>query len=191
MRRGVVVLDRLIGTIVALVLVALGGLAIAWRYGELPGLGDRIEVYAPADPTGTEWWPWATGTAGVVLVMLGLWWLVRHLPRRVGGRFSLPGGDRSGRLSADAHAAVGAAAATLAQRPEIRDGSGRVVADRGELVAELQCTVEPSADLQDVHTTVSRVVTDLSRVIGLPNLRYRVLLRVARADKTAVQPRVS
>ncbi|MFF0341406.1 hypothetical protein [Kribbella sp. NPDC004875] len=190
MRRGVIALDRALGLIVALVLVASGALAVTWWYGVLPGAPASIRVHGPADHTTASWWPWATGAAGIVLVLLGLWWLVRHLPRRVGGRFTLAA-DRSGRLSADAHAAVAAAAEHLTRLPEVRDGSGRVVSDRGQLVAELQCTIEPSADLDLVHRAVTRAAADLQTVLGLPRLRHRTRLRVARSNKPTTAPRVT
>lgn len=190
MRRGVIALDRTLGLMIALVLIAGGALAICWWYDVLPGAPQTPKLHGPADYTGASWWPWATGAAGVVLILLGLWWLVRHLPRRVSGRFTLAGSNQDGRLHADAHAAVAAAAADLARIPEIRDGSGRVVADRGELVAELQCTIEPTADLEAVHAAVTRTAADLHAVLDLPHLRHRVRLRVARNDRTAAPPRV-
>ncbi|MFB6721159.1 hypothetical protein ACFCV3_13400 [Kribbella sp. NPDC056345] len=187
MRRGVIALDRAVGTVIALGLLLVGGAMVAWRYGGLPSVPDRIT----AGPTTAEWWPWATGAGGVVAILLGLWWLARHLPRRVGGRFALPGGDRSGRLTADAHSAVDAAAQALARTPGIRDGSGHVVADRGQLVAELTCTIEPTADLATVHSAAARTAAELATVVALPGIHTRVRLRVARTDKTAPVARVT
>ncbi|TDD51507.1 hypothetical protein E1263_30030 [Kribbella antibiotica] len=190
MRRGVIALDRLVGTLIALSLLVVGGAAVAWQYGELPAAPDRITAGPVSDPTGAEWWPWATGAAGVIAICFGLWWLARHLPRRVGGRFALPGGDRSGKLVADAHSAVDAAAKALARTPGVRDGSGQVVADRGQLVAELTCTVEPTADLEAVHAAAARTAADLATVVALPKIHTRVRLRVARSDRTTAVARV-
>ncbi|MFD7155004.1 hypothetical protein ACFV9C_10410 [Kribbella sp. NPDC059898] len=193
MRRGVITLDRTVGVLVALGLIAAGTLALLWWHA-----GTTHQLTLP-NRTAAGWWPWATGVAGVVAAGVGLWWLTAHLPRRVNGRFHLTaerradgeaGGTRTGRLSADAHAAVAAAAVDLCSLPEIRDASGRVVADRGELVAELQCTIEPSADLEKVQAAVTNAAAELDAVLGLPRLRHRVRLRVARSDKTAPPPRV-
>ncbi|MGW6278515.1 hypothetical protein [Kribbella sp. NPDC055071] len=185
MRRGIIVVDRFVGTVVALALITAGGLALGWWYDVLPDAPGRVTLTGPADPAEAEWWPWATGAGGVLLLALGLWWLTKHLPRRVGGRFKLAGADRSGQLTADANSAASAAAAALTNCPAVRDASGRVVADRGELVAELRCTIEPSADLGTVYAAATRVAADLHHVIGLPDLRHRIHLRVARTDKTA------
>lgn len=191
MRRRVIALDRVFGTVAALCLLAAGGALIAWRYGELPSTANRITAGPWTDPATGEWWPWATGAGGVAAILLGLWWLVRHLPQRVGGRFALPGGDRSGRLTADAHSAVDAAAQALARTPGIRDGSGQVVADRGQLVAELTCTIEPTADLDAVHAAATRTAAELATVVALPTIHTRVRFRVARTDKTTPLPRVN
>ncbi|MGW5194472.1 hypothetical protein ACWEOO_34810 [Kribbella sp. NPDC004138] len=187
MRRGVIALDRVVGVAVALVLIAAGVAAVYWWHTDTPA---TITLETPPDRTSATWWPWATGTAGAALTLGGFWWLTRHLPRRLNGRFTLPSSGKTGRLFADAHAAVDAAASDLSGLPEIRDASGRVVADRGELVAEIQCTIEPSAELTAVHSAVTRAAADLHSVLGLPHLRHRVRLRVARGDKTTAIPRV-
>ncbi|GAA3096083.1 hypothetical protein JOF29_004205 [Kribbella aluminosa] len=187
MRRGVIALDRTVGVVVALALIAAGVLAVVWWHSGTP---HQLTLHTPPDRTQATWWPWATGAAGVVVALLGLWWLAAHLPRRVNGRFHLTSRVGAGRLFADAHAAVAAAAADLSAHPEIRDASGRVVADRGELVADLQCTIEPSADLEKVRVAVTQAAADLHAVLGLPRLRHRVRLRVARNDRTTAPPRV-
>lgn len=184
MRRGVIALDRIVGIVVSLALIAAGAIALSWWHE-----GARHQLTLP-DRTDATWWPWATGGAGVLAVLLGLWWLTAHVPRRVNGRFNLSGDHQDGRLFADAHAAVAAAATDLSSLPEIRDASGRVVADRGELVADLQCTLEPGAELEKVHAAVTKAATDLHAVLGLPRLRHRVRLRVARNDRTTAPPRV-
>ncbi|WP_427893366.1 hypothetical protein ACQHIV_10870 [Kribbella sp. GL6] len=188
MRRGVIALDRAVGVLVALTLIGAGTLALLWWHA-----GTTHQLTIPNRPT-AGWWPWATGGGGLVVAGLGLWWLTAHLPRRVNGRFHLiderRADDGAGRLVADAHAAVAAAAVDLCRLPEIRDASGRVVADRGELVAELQCTIEPSAELETVQAAVTDAAAELHTVLGLPRLRHRVRLRVARSDKTAAPPRV-
>lgn len=190
MRRPIIVLDRLAGAVAAVVLIAAGGLGICWWYGVLPSAPERFTIAMPADRSHERWWPWATGVCGAVLVLAGLWWLVRHLPRRVGGRFALPGSARAGRLTADAHSAVGAAGQAMTRHPGVREASGRVVADRGQLVAQIECTIEPSADLLEVRDAAAATVAELHRVLGLRQVRHRVVLRVARADNTTASPRV-
>ncbi|QNE16867.1 hypothetical protein F1D05_01840 [Kribbella qitaiheensis] len=114
---------------------------------------------------------------------LGLSWLSRHLPRRGTGQLRLTGSDATGRLTADAKAAAATAAKVLAQTPGIRSGSGRIVLDRGQLVAELTATLEPATDLDAVRAAAELTADDLHRVIGRDDLHHRIELRVARGTK--------
>ncbi|MFC0626186.1 hypothetical protein [Kribbella deserti] len=190
MRRGLLAFDRLAAFVIALVLLAAGGAALGWRYDLIPNATDRLEINGLTDLPTYDWWPWATGLGGLLLVGLGLTWLMRHVPKRSVGQLQLPGSDDSGRLTADVNAAATAAAQALARTDGVRDGSGRVVRDRGQLVAELTMTLEPSADLDVVRTAAEQTSAELHRVIGRDELHHRVDLRVARADKTSTVRRV-
>lgn len=184
MRRGVIVLDRLAGLLLAIVLIGAGAAALGWRYNLIPSAPDRVRIDGLTDLPGQPWWPWATGAGGVLLIVFGLSWLTRHLPRRGVGQLRLPGSDATGRLTTDANAAVTAAAQALALTPGVRDGSGHVLLDRGQLVAELHCVLEPSADLTAVQAAAQRAAGDLHHVLARDDLHHRIELRVARTDKT-------
>jgi hypothetical protein len=190
MRRGLIAFDRLAALLIAAILIAAGAAALGWRYDLIPNVGDRLKIDGLTDLPQTTWWPWATGAGGVVLVVLGLTWLARHLPRRGTGQLRLTGSDETGRLTADSNAAARTAAEVLAQSPGVRAGSGRILLDRGELVAELTATLEPGADLDTVRDAAELTSNELHQVIGRPDLRHRVVLRVARADKTPAVRRV-
>ncbi|MDX2967883.1 hypothetical protein [Kribbella solani] len=190
MRRGVITLDRAVGTLISLVLIAAGTLALCWYYNVFPTAPTELTSRTPADYSHSTWWPWATGAAAIAVLLLGLFWLTRHLPRRTNSRFTLPSTITNGRLLADANAAATAAAEGLAARPEFRDGSGRIRADRGQLVAELHCTIEPAANLDAVHAAVTQATQDLHAVLGIPALHHRTHLRVARTNKPSPTSRV-
>ncbi|GAA1114691.1 hypothetical protein GCM10009630_10090 [Kribbella jejuensis] len=189
MRRGIIAFDRIAGLLVAIVLIGAGAAALGWRYDLIPNAPDRIRIVGLTDLPSEPWWPWATAAGSVLLIVLGLTWLTRHLPHRRVGQLRLPGCDATGRLSADANAAVNAAAQIIAMAPGVRDGSGHVVLDRGQLVAELHCTLEPAADLTVVHVAAQQAAADLHRVLGREDLYHRIELRVARTDRTPT-PRV-
>ncbi|GAA1601888.1 hypothetical protein GCM10009804_68040 [Kribbella hippodromi] len=190
MRRGVITLDRTIGTLISLALITAGAFALCWYYNVFAAAPTELTTHTPRDYTRTTWWPWATGATAIALLLLGLLWLTRHLPTRTNANFTLTPGNVNGRLLADANAAVTAAAQGLSNRPEFRDGSGRIRLDRGQLVAELHCTIEPSADLTDVHAAVAQATQNLQTVLGIPTLHHRTHLRVARTNKPAPPPRV-
>jgi hypothetical protein len=95
--------------------------------------------------TGGEVHPWSAVGAGAVTVLLGLCWLIAHLPARGVGMLVLPGSDRAGRLLVD----PGSPAGVLAGTPGIRSAHSKVVRDRGELVVALTGTIDPRADLTE------------------------------------------
>ncbi|WP_405059585.1 alkaline shock response membrane anchor protein AmaP [Kribbella sp. NBC_01505] len=190
MRRGLIAFDRTAAIVIALVLIAAGAVALGWRYDLIPDASDRVEIKGLSDLTTLSWWPWATGAAGVLLAILGLVWLARHLPRRGSGQLGLSGSDQSGRLTADTTAAADTAGQFLAQAPGVRNGTGRIVVDRGQLVAELTATLEPGADLGTVTAAAASTMQQLQHVIGRDDLRHRVELSVARTDKTTTATRV-
>jgi hypothetical protein len=189
-RRSVIALDRLIAVVTGAVLIVAGAAALGWRYDRIPDAPARLEINGLTDLPPMPWWPWATGGGGMLLVVLGLAWLTLHLPRRGSGQLRLTGSDERGRLTADGNAATTTAGHALALTPGVRDGSGRIVVDRGQLVAALTATLEPTADLDTVRAAAEHTCKDLQRVIGRADLHHRIELRVARTAKTPAAPRV-
>ncbi|MFI5730015.1 hypothetical protein ACIA49_07860 [Kribbella sp. NPDC051587] len=190
MRRGLIAFDRTAALVIAVLAIAAGAAALGWRYDLIPDAPNRVAIDGLTDLATMPWWPWATGAGGVLLVVLGLTWLARHLPRHGTGQIRLPGSDTTGRLTADAKAAATTAGQALAQTPGVRDGSGRIVLDRGQLVAELTATLEPGADLDAVREAAEQTSHELHRIIDRDDLRHRVELSVARSDKSSNAPRV-
>jgi hypothetical protein len=192
MRRTVLGLDRIAAVLLGLVLLALGVVTAAWSNGVLyrlwPQFPHQLSTGRTTEILNTTWWPWASGGVGGLAVLLGLWWLIAHLPRGRVGTLVLPGSGRSGRLLADPSGIAGTAAEVLAETPGIRSVRGRVHRDRGQLVIDLTATLDPRADLTDVIEATDAVATDLQSVLGRDDARARVLLTVARRARP--RPRV-
>ena len=154
MRRGVLGLDRVLVLLLGLVLVVLGVAAIGWQVGFLadvwPDVPDSTSVDS-TQVTGDSRFVAIAVAAGVVLVLLGLWWLFAHLPRRGVGPLRLPSGDVPG-----------------------------VLTDLKRLVVRLRVTVYPDADLASVITSCEAVLADLARVLPEEQLTSRVELTVLR-----------
>ena len=192
MRRSVLGLDRVVAVLLGVLLLA-GGIAMAaWYNGNLRRLFPQFPKELSTDQAGdlatAGWWPWATGAAGALFVLLGLWWLLSHLPRRGVGPLVLPGSGRTGRLSVDPSGPATAAAEVLSDPPGIRTATGRVRRDRGELGGARTATMDPRADLTEVIAATDAVAAGLNRVLGRDDARARVLLSVAR--RARAQPRV-
>jgi hypothetical protein len=192
MRRSVLGLDRILAVLLGLILLITGIGIAGWYNGNLrrlfPQFPKELSTDNASDLANTSWWPWATGAAGGLLVVLGLWWLLAHLPRRGVGLLVLPGSGRTGRLRVDPSGPAAAAAEVLGDTPGIRTAHGKVQRDRGQLVVALTATMDPRADLAEVIAATDAVATDLNAVVGRDDARARVLLSVARRART--QPRV-
>ncbi|WP_432561744.1 alkaline shock response membrane anchor protein AmaP [Kineococcus sp. SYSU DK003] len=192
MSRAVLGLDRFLALLAGIVLLVAGAATAAWGAGWLVRVWSRspqtLQLQTASDTFTTAWWPWAVGIAGAVSALLGLWWLLAHLPRRGVGPLSLPGSGRAGRLLIDPSGAASTAAEVLQETFGVRSASSRVVRDRGQLVVELKATVEPDADLTSVVAATDDVAADLQQVLGRDDARARVRLAVARRRRH--RPRV-
>src|SRR5918994_94451 len=141
MRRSVLGLDRFLAILLGLVLFAVGVGAIGWYAGWLRDVWaatpKTLSTAGATDVVEMLWWPWATLGVGILAVILGLWWLIAHLPRRGVGMLVLPGSGKAGRLLVDPAGPANAAADTLAETPGIRSANGKVLRDRGELIVAI------------------------------------------------------
>lgn len=191
MRRSTLAFDRVLVLLLGLVLLLVGVAAVGWQVGFLETVWPDVPSSLDVDSgrlTGAPSYPLLAGVVGVTLMLLGLWWLLAHLPRRSVGSLRLPSGDQPGRLVVDPGPAVATAAEVLAEDPIIRSARGAILADRGQLVVRLRATVDPDADLDDVVAACDRVLADLAQVLPADQLRSRVELSVLRRGEVA--PRV-
>ncbi|GAA0291922.1 hypothetical protein [Kineococcus aurantiacus] len=184
MGRAVLGLDRLLALLAGVVLLVAGAATAAWGGGWLVRVWSaaprQLQLKTATDTFAATWWPWAAGVTGAVLVLLGLWWLLAHLPRRGVGTLVLPGSDKHGRLLLEPAGAATAAAEVLEEFPGVRSAGSRVLRDRGQLVVELKALVEPTADLTAVVAATDAVSADLHQVLDRDDARARVHLSVAR-----------
>lgn len=183
-KRSVLGVDRLASFVVGLLLLALGAGMVLWWGGWLASLWtqapDELTLQTATDAFAAPWWPWAALGAGVVLGLLALWWLLAQRTHRGTGPVRLEGSGRSGDLLLDGSAATTAAAEVLEDAPGVRSAKGKLVRDRGRLVAEMSAVVEPSADLERVVSAAEETLADLGAVMGRPDIVARVRLDVAR-----------
>ena len=103
--------DRAVVTVVALVLVGLGLLAVDWRTGTVLALGPRLDLGGLRTAVDSAWWPWVAAVVGVLLVVIALRWVLALLPGRGPGRVRLGASDQRGTLELDLRS-IGAAVST-------------------------------------------------------------------------------
>ncbi|GIG23666.1 hypothetical protein Cch01nite_43900 [Cellulomonas chitinilytica] len=184
--------DRVVVLLLGVLLVVAGVAAVGWQQGFLadlwPDVPDSVQVDTGTVTTAGSY-PALAGAVGVVLVGLGLWWLLAHLPRRSVGTLRLPGSDQPGRLEVDPGPAVATAADVLADDPTVRSAHGAVLVDRGERVVRLRATVNPDTDLHAAVAACDRVLADLAQVLPADQLHSRVELSVLRRGETEARVR--
>lgn len=188
MKRATASVDRTSTAVVGLALIALGAGAVAWERGEFPGR-ERLDAAFVDTAIDAGWWPWALGAAAIVLVLLGLWWLLAHLPRRSVGTVAFASSadaDVDGRLSVDLGTAARSAAKSLAAHDGVVSATGRSVSDRGQRVVEITATLDPTVTSLDkvagaAAQTREDVVTSLD---GTP-AAVRILLQCGKSRKQA------
>jgi hypothetical protein len=192
MRRSVLGLDRILAILLGLILLAVGAAAAGWHSGGLrrlwPAFPKRLSSAGATDVLNAGWWPWTAAGVGTLTVLLGLAWLVAHLPRRGVGLLVLPGSGKTGRLLVDPAGSASTAAEVLADSPGVRSAHSRVLHDRGQLVVALTGTIDPRANLTDVIAATDAVAADLQAVLGRGDARARIRLTVAR--RAQARPRV-
>ena len=82
MSRALVALNRLVAFMVGLILIAGAAAGVLWWRGAFPSWPTRIDTRPAVDLAGQTWWPWAAGSLGLALILIGLRWLVANLPNR-------------------------------------------------------------------------------------------------------------
>jgi hypothetical protein len=180
--RTVLLLDRIATLVLALLLLAAGLAGLWWWSGRevsgtsLPGTSSTSAV---TDALGSSAVAWGVAVGGVVLALVGLRWILAHLRRTTVSRLRLSGSGPEGRNEALAGKALGAAADAFATTDGVRSARGAVVRDRGQLVARVDATIEPEADLALVAARADEVTAQLNDVLGRDDLRAAVRLRVA------------
>ena len=190
MKRATASVDRTSTAVVGLALIALGGGAIAWERGELPGR-ERLDAAFVDTAVDAGWWPWALGAAAIVLVLLGLWWLLAHLPRRSVGTVafaSTADADVDGRLSVDLGTAARSAAKSLATHEGVVSATGRSVSDRGQRVVEITATLDPAVtSLDKVAGAAAQMRNDIVTSLDATPAAVRILLQCGQSRKQAVR----
>ncbi|MGV8874229.1 MAG: hypothetical protein ACOH2Q_16970 [Rhodococcus sp. (in: high G+C Gram-positive bacteria)] len=190
MKRATASVDRSSTAVVGLALIALGGGAIAWERGKFPGR-ERIDAAFVDTAIGTGWWPWALGAAAIVLVLLGLWWLLAHLPRRSVGTVafaSTADPDVDGRLSVDLTTAARSAAKSLEAYEGVVSATGRSVSDRGQRVVEITATLDPAVtSLDKVADAAARTRSDIVTSLEGTPAAVRILLQCGKSRKQSAR----
>lgn len=169
-------IDRSVTLLVGLALVALALLAWEWRLDLLGWFQPTLRTDGADGVLDSSWFPWVEAVAGVLLGLLGLLWLVAHLPRPTRGRSRIEGSDATGRLEVE----VAPLARTLADRwselAPVTGVRGRTAPDASDLV-ELIGHVDVEADADALLEGTERLETEVEQAFPDGSVRVRFLLQ--------------
>lgn len=179
MTRTTATLDRIATFVVAVALIVVGLLAAIWALDRWLPLPSQLSTVPATRIMESGWWPFAVGLLGIVLALLGLRWLWAHVATSGVREVNLPGTGKEGHLSLDVKAAASAAADAFADTPGVRHASGKAVRQRGQLVVDLNATIDSDADLTEIAGSADRVSAELAQVLERPDIYCRVRVGVS------------
>lgn len=169
-----VLLDRVILAVVGVALAAGGVFAVRWARD--PAFSGRPPITALGAAAQQDWWPWASGGVGLVLIALGLRWLAAHRWAPRAGRVTLPA-DGTASLTADVTSVAEAAADALADQPDVHGGSARATVERGGPTLTLTATVAARNALAAGARAGDDVAHTLAAMLG-ERVAVRTMVRV-------------
>lgn len=176
MTRRAVTVDRIAALLLGIGLLALGLAAVAWQRGTL-WQSRALDLSAAAALTGTPWWPWASGAAGILLILLALRWLLSHRRAPRVTRLGLADG-----LTADASSVAQVAATTLAGHPHIVKATGCAAAEHGSPTITLTVTLPARSPLDAGVSTATDTVGTITHMLG-GTVSVRTVLRADNRNR--------
>jgi hypothetical protein len=178
--RTLVGIDRTVGVVLALALVAGGLLLVDWRLDLVTSLPDGVRISPLLDASAAPWWPFATAVVAVVLVLVGLRWIVAHLPRLGNPDTRLADSSGAGRINLDTASVARATAADLQSELVLPQARGRVQVRRGRPTVQLDAHCAPGVDVADLRERAEQVARDMARAFPSGDLPLRVVVAAPR-----------
>ncbi|WP_446215433.1 hypothetical protein [Micromonospora sp. IBHARD004] len=172
---------RLLWTVVALLLTALGGTGLAVSLGRLPGADSPLLGAGPLRwwRAGTPWSALAVVVGGVLLALLGQRLLARELraPGRLAGTL-VHGGDGGGRTRVASGVLTGALERDLLREPGVRRARVLLTGPTGRPDFWVEVQLDPRAGTAAVRAHVDAAVRRFAATVGCRPAHLDVTARV-------------
>lgn len=173
------VIDRLVAGLVGLVLLAGGLWALGDRLGQRTAAeaADRVSTAKITRLPDEPWWPAVVGAAGVALILLTLWLLVRHL-RSAGSRTTVTEGGGT----VDLGRVADAVAADLGRNPLIRRARPSTAVEKGRPIIRMAVSIAPSASVEELSALAAAARREVAAATN-PDVGFQILVNDRRGDK--------
>lgn len=175
--------DRAATLVVGLAVAAIGVAAVLWPTRLVRGVPEHLSAGPVLRATASSWWPWELAGAGVLLVLIGLLWLISHIPTRKTPVLRVPGTTDPGFITINLDGVASAAATALEQEPDVQSAKGKAITDRGTPTVELTVTVVHPAGLTGALTAIGTTYGHIARATtstGTPPVAARTMLQIAK-----------
>ncbi|GAA1906531.1 hypothetical protein GCM10009737_04130 [Nocardioides lentus] len=168
--------DRTVTLVLALGLGAGAFFALDWRYGWVFTYADELSTQPATTVVESSWFPWVFAVVGLVLGLLGLWWLLSHTRRPHESTLRLRGSGGAGRLELDLSSMADATAdrfATLTPTDHVR---GRTRSYGSKQVVEIKARLASRADGPSIAAAARTCAEDVARALPDGDATCRVLV---------------
>lgn len=183
MRRGPDRLNSTVLTLLALVLLAVGGYGLARGYGAFgdsqaadPVLGDDVRDFVAGN---ADWfWPLAAATA-LLTSWLGLRWLLAQISTPTVSSLAVRA-DGPGHTELAASGAAAALAGDIEEYAGVRSARARLVSDHPSPEVEITVDVHDDADVPTIRRRIEdHALARFRSALELEQLRSQVHVRLA------------
>lgn len=179
-----IVTDRLAGVIAGVLLVLLGLVLIDWHTGwVLTSYPSELDTARVSDIVATSWWPWVAAAVGLLLGLLGLWWLLTHLRRDAVGDVRLRESDPTGRVEIDLDSVADAAAARFSELAPVSASSGSTTVLSQRRVVVIDARLETGADVDAVVAAAEQCAGEVDQAFPDGMVSCRFLLDQPRRQR--------
>ena len=168
--------DRLLLIVLGLALVAIAVLAVLWQIG-MSWLPDTLSTTQVQDVLTQSWWPWALGAASVLLILLGLWLLLGHVPKRGPGTVRLSPSGPGGRVEADLRSVASAVAGDFESRAPVHGVDATTERLNGVALVEVRGRLDRDADVESVMAAAENAQRNVRAAFPDDAVQCRILLR--------------
>lgn len=188
MTRRLLAVDRVVSALVGLGLLALGLYLLDWRFEVVGNYADEVRTDVPADVAATAWWPWAFAIAGVLLGLLGLYWLLAHLRRPGPANQRLSGSDGTGRLEADLRSVADTLATRLESTAPVSGARGTTRSVGARTLLEIRASVERTGDARELVAATEALEAEVASAFPTDQVTCRVVIDAPRRRRLARSP---